>query len=739
MNNKMKLPRRLFWLGGTLVVLIAALAAGYMYFLQRTLDREMQTYLREVAQQGVKILQTQLEGDLSSLRSVATAVSSYESFDKEKMLPLLREAGKNNGFKRMTFISPEGVGILSDGAYLDASGQTSFRRAMKGEENISDRFQDATDRKEILVEAVPVKENGEIRGVLTGTRSIDAYADALAVPTFGGEGYSVIARANGDKVVYSFHKNAVSDLSNIFDSGWKWWETPAQLEKMKSDMAAGRSGMTPFLSRNHKRMYVNYVPLGINDWYLLSVVPVQPLKAKAAHFLLLTTVLILSVLAAFLALVGYLFASQKRNKERLYRLAYTDGVTGYPNFAKKRAEIPALLQENVKRRYAFVVLDVDKFKTVNDVYGHEKGNMLLTHISNVLSESLETGEEFSRLNADMFQALLKFKDEGELKNRLQVINEKIVNFKAPDDMTYQLVLSFGVYVIEDPALSVESMLDRALYARQTVKGKLLDTVAFYSDDIRRRASRAKRLENSMDGALARREFELLLQPVYNLLSGRIQGAEVSVWWNHPQEGVLSEADFIPLFERNGFITRLDLFVLEESCKLAAKYLGKMPGSLEVNISRLQIYNLYFPTALGLMAKKAGIPGHALALSLSGDTDMQETEKALVMMNRLHEEGFKLVVNCSDRGLSSLSLLKGVPAEIMRLATHLLEDGHSVERSEKMLAGMVSMAKHLNMKTLAEGIDSEAQLAVAQRLGCDYAAGAVYGGPVPPDAFEKQFL
>ena len=739
MSLKIKLPRKMFWPGVALVAVVAALAAGYMFFLQNTLNREMQTYLREVAQQGVKILQTQLEGDLSSLRSVATAISSYESFDKEKMLPLLREETKNNGFKRMTFISPEGVGMLSDGSYLDLSEQPSFRRAMKGEENVSDRFQDATDRKEILVQAVPVRDNGEIRGVLTGTRSIDAYADALSVPTFGGEGYSVIAKSDGEKVVYSFHKNAVPDLSNIFDAGWKWWESPAQLEKMKLDMAAGRSGMTPFLSRNHKRMYVNYVPLGVNGWYLLSVVPVQPLKAKAAHFLLLTTVLIVSVLAAFLALVGYLFALQKRNREQVYRLAYTDEITGYPNFAKKREEIASLLQENVKQRYAFVALDVDKFKTVNDVYGYEKGNMLLTHISNVLNESLEQGEEFSRLNADVFQALLKFKDEGELKNRLQLINEKIVNFKAPDDMTYQIVLSCGVYVIEDPALPVESMLDRALYARQTVKGKLLDTVAFYSEDIRRKASRDKRLENSMDGALARREFEVLLQPVYNLLSGQIQGAEVSVQWNHPQEGVLAASEFIGLFERNGFITRLDMYVLEEACKLAARYQGRMPGSLEVNISRLHIYNLYFPTALGLMAKKAGIPPAALAVSLAGGTDQQETEQALVMMNRLHEEGFKLIISCSDRGLSSLSLLKGVPAEILRLATHLLEDGHSVRRSEKMLAGMVSMAKHLNMKTLAEGIDSNEQLAVAERLGCDYATGFLYAHPMPPDVFEKRFL
>ena len=243
----------------------------YVRQLTNTLEGETLQILREFANQDTQHVQAQVKADLDTLSAIATAMSILPDPTLAGMTELLETERKQNLFKNMELGSTNGVTYLDNGKMINLAGMPHFERAVKGEAQISERVKDEQDGKNILVESVPIKNKDEVIGVLMGTRDTAEFGKLLDMQSFGGEGYSLIVDSNGDKVVESFHKNAISGLYNIFDMP----DDPDHKlrDQVLKDFKARKGGLVKYESAKQGVLYISYQPLNINNWYLISVVP----------------------------------------------------------------------------------------------------------------------------------------------------------------------------------------------------------------------------------------------------------------------------------------------------------------------------------------------------------------------------------------------------------------------------------------------------------------------------------
>lgn len=284
--------------------LVSTGVVWYVNQLTHKLETETLQILKEFADQDAQHVRAQVTADLGMLSAVATAMSILPDPTLENMTELLETERKQNLFKNMEIGNTNGITYLDNGTMINLAGMPHFEQAVKGHAQISERVTDVIDGSNILVESVPIKNKDEVIGVLMGTRSTAEFGKMLDMQSFGGEGYSLIVDSNGDKVVESFHKNAISGLYNIFDMP----DDPDHelRHKVLSDFTARKSGIVKYKSAKRGTLYINYQPLFINSWYLISVVPEEHIAKVTNNFVTLLPMLCLMIALAALMLGAYL-------------------------------------------------------------------------------------------------------------------------------------------------------------------------------------------------------------------------------------------------------------------------------------------------------------------------------------------------------------------------------------------------------------------------------------------------
>lgn len=291
-----------------LLACTAVVSAGislYVHRLTTALEKETISVLKEFAAQDAQHIEMQVEEDLNLLSAIASSIAVLPDPTEAQLLELLQVERQQNHFKNMEFIGPDGIAKLDNGQILDLSNGKNFLRTMKGIGGISSRVEDLVDGSSILVEMVPIWYRNKVLGVLAVTQHTSDFAKALDMQSFNGNGYSLLVEADGDKVVESFHKNAVSGLYNIFDMPD---DPDHQLrDQVLKDFSARKSGVVKYKSKQRGVLYISYQPLNINDWYLIAVVPEKFVVKVTQNFITMLPLLcILIALAGFL-LGGYMW------------------------------------------------------------------------------------------------------------------------------------------------------------------------------------------------------------------------------------------------------------------------------------------------------------------------------------------------------------------------------------------------------------------------------------------------
>lgn len=391
-----------------------------------------------------------------------------------------------------------------------------------------------------------------------------------------------------------------------------------------------------------------------------------------------------------------------------------------------------LIQRIGGKNLAFIQFDVERFKMINEAYGEQAGDELLEFIRRSLGMICTEDQPFTRLTADVFMIVTQFKNKQEIIDFIHRIEALLSFFHG---MEYRF--SFGVAIADEINAPTRIYGDNATIARRSVKGNALENICFYNDSMRNDLHKEKYLEDEMQNALLNNEFVMYLQPKYSISSNKIIGAEALTRWISPEKGMISPADFIPLFEKNGFIIKLDRFIWEEACKKIRSWIdgGKTPVPISVNISREYLHSFDVVEYIGSLVKKYDIPKQYLELEI---TESAESAGVEGIVGRLKDAGFTMLMDDFGSGYSSLNMLKTTRFDVLKIDRDFLSEFMESDRGRKIIAHTISMSHDIGLDIIAEGVETTEQAHFLSVCGCDAAQGFLYSKPLSLKDFDEQF-
>lgn len=415
-----------------------------------------------------------------------------------------------------------------------------------------------------------------------------------------------------------------------------------------------------------------------------------------------------------------------------YRAEY-DMLTGVFNMQTFYARAEQLLRGNPDRSYSIMRMDIDRFKVINELYGLEAGDLLLKTIARLISERMNAHSVCGRISGDVFCMCVDY-TEAEILDFVATITTQLADYP----LTSRLVPSFGICRVDSRETPINVLCDWAHLALKTVKGNVLVSHAFYDETLRKRILEEKKIESEMHLALEEGQFHLYLQPKVHITTEKIIGSEGLVRWHHPTEGLILPDRFIPLFEKNGFIIRLDEYIWEQTCILLRTWLdkGRKVTPVSVNVSRMHIHDTRLcEKLLGLM-HKYNLPPRLFELELTESVFLNDEKNLVEAMRTLQKHGFLFSLDDFGAGYSSLNMLKSLPIDTIKIDRGFLTEVSVTERGKAIIRHTISLANALHMKVVAEGVENEEQAAFLRNAGCFVAQGFYYSPPVPIAVFEK---
>lgn len=411
-----------------------------------------------------------------------------------------------------------------------------------------------------------------------------------------------------------------------------------------------------------------------------------------------------------------------------YRYDHLTGLYSKEFFYEKARE---QILAHPEQKHTILCSNVENFKLFNDIFGISAGDHLLKEIADMYRDLMEGDDICGRFNADRF-LLLHSGSEREDYIRLLEMKPKTVG------RIEGVVLKFGIYEVSDLSVSLEKMCDRALLAANSIKGQYNEHFAVYDDALRTKLLREQRITDCMETALSEGQFTVYLQPKLSLSDDRLAGAEALVRWIHPEMGFLSPGEFIPLFEKNGFITQLDKFIWEQVCILLRDWRerGMAEVPVSVNVSRADIYQADLADILTQLVRKYEVDPRLLHLEITESAYTENPEQIIDAVSRLRGLGFIIEMDDFGSGYSSLNMLNEMKLDVLKLDMRFIQSETTKPLSQGVLRFIMELARGMNLSVTVEGVETGEQLERIRELGCDYVQGYFFAKPMPAVEFEE---
>ncbi|MFA9464285.1 MAG: putative bifunctional diguanylate cyclase/phosphodiesterase [Velocimicrobium sp.] len=436
-----------------------------------------------------------------------------------------------------------------------------------------------------------------------------------------------------------------------------------------------------------------------------------------------------------------LVLEREKNKKLQMELQFYqrfDAVSGLYNRVTFYSQTKTMLMENCEKRFVMLRMDIERFKVINELWGRAEGDHLLRYIGNMLRSALcsKSNVTFGRTEADIFYICFLYTEKA-VNDMISYIEKILEEYKVD----FRIVPYFGLYIIVNHDMPINLMCDRTNLAIRTIKGNYMKRVAYYDDNLRKTMLWEQEIINQMGNALSNEEFQIYLQPKCDIQSGRPVGAEALVRWSHPERGVLSPADFIPIFEKNRFIIKLDFYVWEQTCMLLRRWIdeGKRPHPISVNVSRINLHNPKLCDILIELIETYQIPPSLLELEITESAYVDNQKRLVGVIENLQAYGFVVLMDDFGSGYSSLNMLKEAVVDILKLDLVFLTGDDKQNRGGNILASVMNMAGWLNLSVIAEGVETKEQAEFLRSIGCQVAQGYYYAKPMPIKDYETYLL
>ncbi|HEY6927075.1 MAG TPA: EAL domain-containing protein [Steroidobacteraceae bacterium] len=457
---------------------------------------------------------------------------------------------------------------------------------------------------------------------------------------------------------------------------------------------------------------------------------------------------IVAIMTILLTYDGYLSAKTREYGEQLeqanaqlHHAVTHDSLTGLPNRLLLARELDELIERSSggPRCFAVMLIDLDRFKDVNDSLGHLAGDELLRTVSQRMGAKLRAGTVLARIGGDEFVVVLNdLQDHAVSVGVAERLQQAIAQPVTLCGIAVHISASIGIARFPDDGADSSALLRRADAAMYHVKNNGRGGHQFYSSEIRMPSRERLEVDDALRKALVDREFELHYQPKVDVRTGRIEGAEALIRWRHPQRGLISPGDFIPLAEETGLIVPMGEWALREACRQALEWQHSRVGSVRVavNVSAKQLERRDFVEVVARIVGESGLAPSLLELEVTESAVMRDAQSSIAALRQLTELGIAVSLDDFGTGYSSLSYLRRLPLTKLKIDRSFIQELGIASDSEQIVRAIVSLGHTLHLKVIAEGVESAAQLHFLREIGCDKYQGFYCSKALPAAEFAR---
>ncbi len=693
--------------------------------LRAHIDGTAHKYVGDVADQLTNDISGRILSNLRMMEQFADSIPRLS--DQARVEEFLERKAEITEFDRLFLVFPDRT--VPEDVLVDGLQQTVGIR-----DSFSGRPRVTNISGQRLLFSVPVYEGDTVAMVLAGICDQGNVQALIAPHSFGGEGLTCIVNKAGEVVISPTDVSPFQRLDEIFSQGDS--KTAQAIQTMERNWKTNQAGAFHFTAVDGTHLILSYQALGINDWILLILVPGDLIMGGVDLYSFRAFVIVGGILILFVILYGILYQFYRKNRKTLEKIAFTDPLTGGMNRTAFQIAFAGQIAEAPCKTYAVVLFNVRGFKLINENFGIGIGNEILRVMYQVLSNAVIDGELVARDEADAFFLCLKETRPEKLQVRLDGLVKRINESSSYLCNGYPIHIRQGACIADGTETDAAVILEHARIAAQYAAAN--GPCVYYSMNLVRGLKMEQELNALLGPSLKNGDFQVFLQPKIRLADNRLGGAEALVRWNHPQRGMILPSDFIPVFEKSDAICKLDLYVFERVCAQQQQWQaeGKPLFPISVNLSRRHFCNVGFLQQFAAIKDRYGVPDGMLELELTESIffDEQQRELTKELICQMHSYGFLSSLDDFGVGFSSLALLQEFDVDTIKLDRAFFDDIEQ-EKAQKIISHLIALSKDLGISVVAEGIETERQLAILRALRCDMVQGYIFSKPLPITEFE----
>lgn len=733
-NNETRYKLNTKWIV-TIFIIILILSFFYVEYVKKLTYKNIYHNITELSEQTATQLNLAINDQKKFVEFMVDSINRGFFKTTDEIFDRFKGDLENYNFTRLVILDQNGNGTTSDGHLVQnyTNIQEFFQQNTV---YLSENRPSTVSNNQVNIYSKTFELNGQ-KLVLFATINTTDYKEILLRRLFNGNGGTYLINNDGMVLIDSFDviKENNVNLYDFFKTHYHA-QNPDNLEKintMQENIKKLQVG-TFDIKLDEDIYFLHYEKVNVNDWYIVTIAPNSIIGKELTLFLMLSVGICLFIIFIILGISIYIDISNQKKNRKLYKVAYIDPITLLGNALYFKENSSIYLQNPVKNKY-IITLDINKFKALNNIYGYEFCNAILKTLGENLSKILPSNNITCRISNDVFATLFSYS-----KNINQLLNNIFHNVSKLNINGTELHvnLAIGVYKLKQNDIDINKVLDKSYMARSKIKGLYDANYYIFDDLLENQLVEEQKIESCMEQALKDNEFEVFYQPKVFTNTEKIAGAEALVRWRRNGE-IIPPNKFIPLFEKNKFITKLDFYIFEQVCKDLACWKEKYDfiPKVSINVSKEHFINENFIQDYVKITEHYHLDRSQIDLEITESATIDANIDILKILNNIKAQGFTISIDDFGTGYSSLSMLQNMPIDIIKI-DKIFIDKADLSNHDNIINYIMFLANRLGVKTIIEGVETQEQTKFIREIKCDMIQGYYYSKPISKEDFENYF-
>ncbi|SCI69053.1 Bacteriophytochrome cph2 [uncultured Clostridium sp.] len=703
------------------IVYISLISIFFIQLIESNLSKELKDTTIEVNTQISKKISLDINNNMDKLCYIERYIKNEINEHKAKY-------DENELLRKINFISDgklfKYIGIVNKNGYIDfgtdqkvyVGDRKYFKDAILGKSTVSDVVEDRFNNEPSIVYSKPIVINNEVKGVIIGVQSEDilqkslvenVFPDNITVDIVSKDGRLLITSKGEETLYASYIKKGIS----------KYNEQNFQVFK-----------------KGNVKYVISFNKLKESDWYVVTVASVKQAFKGAYNTISLARISIVVIL------ISYIISSTLRDFKKarqLKEMKGKDGLTNLRNLEKFKTDCCKILKNSKSEdKYVNIVFDIKNFKSINELFDYKIGDKILVGIAKNI-RNVEFENISGRIGEDVFSILFKVKDVNDLDSKIKYLKDTISLYFDKKNKI-DLELNVGVFKITDKEMEIGKIIDNSNAARMEAKKHRECLYYVYNDELELKIHQELIVKKDLKNAFKNKEIEILYQPKVNIHTEEIEAVEALIRWNHNTLGYISPEIFIPIAEENGDINLIGRWVIKEVCKelRQCKDNNEKIVPVAINLSRRELYQVNLIKYISNMIEKYDIEPELLEFEITETADVNDSKMINKKVEDIRKLGMKIAIDDFGKGHSTLENLKNLEVDTVKIDRYLSLDIETNEKSRKLLALIIKLAKEYNFEVVCEGIENMNQINILKNLNCNIVQGYVYYKPLRIDKLKE---